>query len=74
MVGGCEKLHRLHTFEEKDDHKVNHAGVSVQCLLTVIVILGDLFVLSHLVSVFCPGMGPLQGLVLLKSRAKGECG
>lgn len=44
------------------------------CLLTVIVILGGLFVLSHLVSVFCPGMGPLQGLVLLKSRAKGECG
>lgn len=29
VVGGCEKFHLLHTFEENDDHDVNHAGVTV---------------------------------------------
>lgn len=61
-VGGCEKLHLLYTFEKIEDHEVKSCrSYSVQCLLTVTVILVGLFVLIHLVSVFCPGMGPLQG-------------
>lgn len=61
-VGGCEKLHLPHTFEKIEDHEVKACrSYSVQCLLTGIVILVGLFVLIHLVSVFCPGIRPLQG-------------